>query len=290
MKVTKTKEHYYFDEHGLILTNNKVWGTQGKGDAMWRTTLYGCYLEQKFMSNDILDSLKPLFDSEKLLRHPDESKGISRDQIAMLLCFLQIGEYEFSKEEVLRKLKWKLSDFHSQTIDFWLWHKSLNGSRVFSTLFILFTFVQFLFILPYNWLLRKIGGFKTVPSWQYEYKEKSAFQELIADIRYPDYAWFILIHQVICIRDSRLRRLLERFLLLGCEESNLLLRTLLGGYKVTETDIYYYESFSNIRWNNRLDGTANESMYKLTEEEKGEFDMDRELLQSVNYLYQKTHQ
>ncbi len=283
---TKAQAYWYWDDYGLLLRRNKVFeNDNGRCDALWRTSFYYAYHPdtngpyEYFVRNYLCNP--------PLTRHPECEVGISRDQVSAAIICAEIRGLYYCSQRIRKSLKWKLSDFHSQTIDFWLWHKSLDGSWWYRNLFLLLTLIQVFFIIPYNGLLRFFTGFETVDQANYTPRDLTKSQLKISKWMYPEYAWFILCHQVITVKNTKFRRIVEKVMSWGTERNNWVLLTLLGSYKGEMPE--NYRSMSGIRWNNRLDGSANSTTYFLSEEERAGIDMDKMMLDNARHIYEITH-
>ena len=302
---------YYIDRYGFILNRNPKDPHQGAGDGLWRAS--DVFKALKLMAQQDRDELNYLLpqwedimanlerailycyeysfvtNAFEYRRHPEIETPISRDQIAMLLLkFWSEGETELIKMHS-KNLKWDFGGIHKQTIDFWLWHRALaRGSR--GVVFLSLVAVTHPVMLGWNWLLKKIGGFRTTRKGDIGHiitKREGKLQRRIAKLLYPAYAEYILVQQVLSMPETALRRMVERILLWGIERDNWYLRTLLGDMHVTDAHLFGYVPFESNEWNNRFDGTV--EMRRLLPEQINELEVGTIMLISANAHYNHTH-
>jgi len=281
---------FFVDDYGLMLSRSENWDTNpthGIGDALYRTALfYIIYPNEKRLKQAIMSCFIVEKGVLTIKRHPTiNESNVSRDQIAAALIALKINGDIDELSFILNNLPIKLSNKAFQTLDFYLWQKSLLGSKTFSFLFCLLTYLIFLFVVPFNKLVRKILGFKSVPPEQWTFPGRmSKTKQALSKALFPPYAFFLLVWQVYVCPNNRIKKNLKKLLLLECEESNYVLRGLLGEKVITQKLIDTYQS-RGLRWTNRLDESCLLSLNPLTQEEKQFNDLDLDLLKYVRSLY-----
>lgn len=305
-------EYNYLDEYGFVLSTNPLDPDRGKGDgchtvsnlhyglicALKHTpTLvkkyipnYNHYLK-KFVKAHVL--LSGMEKKEGLgyvyVRHPEIEKGTSRDQLSMLFLVLSMLQKNKLLSHVY-SLKFRISEMANQSPDFWLWCRSLVGRRRFySWIFLSGEILIHPLRMLWNLIMKIMGGYWTKRKGLKDKinKKEGKWHRAIAKLMYPMYAEYNLVHQVIRLKDSFLRRIVERILLMGIEEENIYLRALLGDYEITERDIKTFVPFANNEWNNRFDGSV--FMWRLEEEEVSDLEIGRFLLICANGIYLENH-
>lgn len=272
------KGNYFFVKDGMFLREPEPWDPYnlGEGDAIGRTAIGYIITKSTILRSGIMDcfrmklteSGKPYLQARRYPTDFDSEYTMSRDHIAYaLIALLETGEKDRAKF-ISSNIRWKISELHSQTIDFWLWHKAATSENIFLTLlWHIFLIPQILLILPIN----KIGrGIAKLLNKQWPTK-----------ICFPTYAFFILAWQLRLTRETFVRPLVEYLARFEVEKDNLVLQMLLRK-RVDYEDIFKYKSRRGIRWSRRMDTPNKNEMRLATEDEVVVNDLDRGLL---FYLY-----
>lgn len=203
------------------------------------------------------------------LRFDWDRNDMSRDHIAGTLILMKYaGEIDFLKT-LSKKLRWKISDRYSFTIDLWLWMKGIAGNK-FAMFFFYVTMIPISFLsVLWNKLIYTLGGFgKEVNQNDFVAKKPSELSKrklFFRKLIYPIYAIsqnaFILYVSPDCIGKT----ILNKIFLWNVDEQNFLLRIMFGA-KVNEDDIYSYKSMSGTRFTSYLsDLNDREWMYIITD-------------------------
>lgn len=271
---------YYVDEYGFMRQSSfNNWEEDGKHDALFRTSLaYMIYGEQR-----MLDAIKSCFVIEngklRVYRHKDYgSETVSRDQIAAAFIALKLrGNYQDLRHYITH-LKWKLSDRFNQTLDFYFWQKSLLCNRFYANMFYIVTMLFFLFVIPWNYSIRKIVGLKSVN--QRDFKADQFFilpkwKQKLIKLMYPTFALFLLALQIKVAPLTPLKIFTKRLVLKEVEGSNYFIRNVLKHENFIDKD---YISMRGIRWNDRLDQSNDNGLRLMHRDETGQYDFDRDLL------------
>lgn len=277
---------YYVDEYGFMRQSSlNNWEEDGRHDALFRTSLaYLIYGEKRF--HDAIMSCFIVEDGKlKVYRHRDYgSDTVSRDQIAAALIALKFrGNFE-DLRFILSHLKWKLSDRFKQTLDFYFWQKSLLCNKYYANIFYIITYLFFLFVIPFNFVIRKIVGLKSVGQKEFTpdgFFKLPKWKQRLVKLMYPTFALFLLALQIKVAPLTYLKIFAQRLILLEVEHSNYFIRNILKCENTINKD---YISMRGIRWNDRLDQSNDNGLRLMEKHEKGQYDFDRDLL-NFSYRY-----
>lgn len=279
---------YFLDEHGFMRQFSlNPYENHGNHDALFRTSLAYIVYKEPEMMNAIISCFElDENDNLKIYRHKDYgSENVSRDQIALAFIALKISGRNALLSNFSKSLKWKLSERFNQTIDFWLWHKALYGSRVFSTLLYLLLIPYMLFSVSLNYLIRAICGFKSVSQKDFVpslYFALPSWKQKMSKLIYPSFAMFIMALQLFVLPKHPLKSVLQKILLFDSEKDNYFLINMLSGKTLYDDD---YIPMRGIRWNSRLDDTNDNGLRKMLKYEIGKYNLDKDLLKfSANKL------
>lgn len=270
---------YYVDEYGFMRQSSlNYWEEDGKHDALFRTSLaYLIYGDKKFY-----DAIMSCFVLEngllKVYRHRDYgSDTVSRDQIAAALVALKLRGNYHDVKFIVENLKWKLSNRFNQTLDFYFWQKSLLCNRKFANIFYIITFFMFLFVIPWNYVIRKIVGLKSVDQKKFipdQFFNLSNWKQKAIKMMYPTFALFLLALQIKAAPTTFLKSVVQNLVLLEVEPSNHFIRNALNKKSMDKS----YISMRGIRWNDRLDQSNDNGLRLMKRDEIGRYDFDRDLL------------
>lgn len=274
------KPLYYFDQYNMLRTKDEPhWQVDdGKGDALFGTSMAYMIYGSEFMKNGIMSCFKPVDGGIEILRHPttERSDG-SRDQLSAALIALKYHNHLTDIRWITSRLKWRLSDRFRQTIDLHFWIRGLTGDVFYTGLFHLLIILQMVLIVPWNRLVRHVCGFK--PQDQKDYTPDGYFRlpkwkQRATKLMFPTYALFLMVLQIYVSDHTLLKPIIKRMIKKEVERSNTVLMNLLG-YRGMD---FTYKSMRGLRWNDRLDVTNNNSLRIIKDGEIGNFDLDYDML------------
>jgi hypothetical protein len=288
----------YVDGYGLMLCQNPTWkpeGDNGKGDCIGRTVLSGIAyknLHKRLPSlYRCLESTNPF----KLTRHPSmHVNDVSRDHVTyFIIANKLVGDMENLSNY---KIPWRLSQYYTQTIDMWLWIRTLAGSKFYSVLFYILQSTLLVLAIIWQKSLRWIAGFRperTQSEWSsiMNVYSLTPFQLRIRELLglfYPMYSLHILAWQLYVLPDSSMNRLIKRLMRLIVDRENLLVSMLIGR-KVSLEQIEAYKPMNSYRWSTRLDETNDRDIYVLNDPKLYEFNAyDKDILYTIyNQIQEK---
>lgn len=261
-----TETFWYIDEKSMIL--EKAWG-DGRGDALGRNAFtYICHPNELWLKDSIMACIKQRDDSfVQFYRYPDlGADSVSRDHVGAVILAFYINNDRTELEWILKNLPFRLSRKYVQTLDFWLWQKSLlNDNRWYQAAFHLLNILMFLFIIPHNFIIRKLFGIKKIKDVD-NWKTKK-LPNIVKSI-YPHYALFLLAWQVRITKDSLLKWILQKILLI--ESSNIVIDAVLGKPITSE-----YKPTLPFIWSRRMDVADNIEIRTMTEKEAAYNDLNK---------------
>lgn len=277
-----TKSFWYFDDNDILL--ERLGWSDGKGDSAGRTAFaYICYPNESFLKDAILRCVKVRDDSYvQFYRYPDYGADtMSRDHVGAIILALYINRDFDELDFILDNLPWRLSRKYTQTIDFWLWSKTLfyrdKWHRwIWANSFILLTLVQFTLIVPWNFVIRTIIGAKKIDPTNFVYQKPAKWRRFLNKICYPQFALFLLAWQVKVLPKSIFKWLLQK--LLSIESGNIVIDAVLGK-KIDKID---YTPTTSFIWSRRLDNFDDILLRRMTDEESAHNDLNRCM---IDYLY-----
>jgi len=264
----------------------------GRGDALSRTgqayIIYGHPILKKGIFSCFVPSNKFNQSSKGWLqayRYPGEgSEDVSRDAVVNALIGLWFNRDEKDFKLISDGIRWRLSKRYTQTIDMWLWHRSIaTNNRLYAALYSLISIFNNLFCAGLNSLVLKLSGFKTVNQKDFKAtseKELIKFQRICRDIINsvkPTYSIHHHAWQTYSTPQNIFKWLHKKTGLLLVEKSNYVCRLLFGA-TVVARDIRAYECMDGFRWSRRLDESTNIDLAIASKDEVRFNAMDRDML------------
>ena len=169
---------YRFIQNKMMLIKNEGWnpdGDNGKGDALWRTSLsYIAYKDSSlkegilscFRKFKMINKKKYWYQGSRYYdRHCEDD--VSRDQTILALSSLKVNGEDEILDEITNHLPYKLSRRFVMGPTLWVWIKAITGKGKFYTyLFGLLELIEFLPSVLWDKFLRKIMG------WNKEYSQE----------------------------------------------------------------------------------------------------------------------
>lgn len=278
-----TQSFWYFDGKDILREQTSDGGI---GDSSGRTAFaYICFPNESFLKDAILKCVGVRDDSfVQFYRYPGfGAETMSRDHVAAIILALYINRDYDELDFILHNLPWRLSRKYRQTIDFWLWQKTLKNRKTkfeywsLSSIFLLLTFVQFCFVIPWNWLIRLIIGVKKIDPHKYVYRQPSKWKLILYKAVYPHFALFTLAWQIKTMPGSILKWVVQKLLLI--ESANIVIDAVLGGRKVNPND---YIGTTSFIWSRRIDSFDNIMMRPMSPDESRFNDINQAM---IDYLY-----
>lgn len=280
-----SRSFWYFDSNEMLL-ERLGYGDDGKGDSVGRNAFaYICWPNAPFLKESILRCIKMGDDGYlQFYRYPGKmADTMSRDHVGAIILAFYINRDEEELKWILDNLPWRISRKYSQTIDFWLWQKSIKWKSFWSAqLFYLINILFFLIVIPWNFLIRKIIGIKKIdldndPKF-IKFQEKTWKWYLWKTI-YPHFALFLLAWQIKILPGSRLKWILQKLLLL--ESVNVVIDAVLGK-KISKEEWTEFKPTTSFIWSRRMENVDDIMLRRMTEEESVANDLNRGML---DYLY-----
>lgn len=274
-----------------MILENTSWGF-GEGDAVGRNAFaYICWPNESWLKSSIMQCVKQRDDTYiQFYRYPEYGADtMSRDHVGAIMLALYINQDWDELNWILDNLPWRLSRKYRQTIDFWLWHRTLRyNSRWLGQLFLVTVLVQLVFIVPWNFLWRLILGIKKVrlEELPVEYNWWGSWKRKANKLIYPHFALFLLAWQVKTIRSSCLKSLVNW---LGRIESGNVVIDWLFGKKRTLKDYQSYLPTSSFIWARRVDTADDVELRPLTEDEARFNDLNKGMLDYLYFEIDKIH-
>jgi hypothetical protein len=92
-------------------------------------------------------------------------------------------------------------------------------------------------------------------------KDKNIFYKILRNLDYPTYALHLTSWMVYFMKDTAIKRFLQKLIRFESEDSNLLLK-LLSGVDIDKKTIDEYKPMWQFRWSVRFNGTCYERYLK----------------------------
>jgi hypothetical protein len=279
------KTFWYFDESGMIL-ERLGWGENGVGDAIGRNAFaYICHPNESRLKEYILRCVKIRDDSYvQCYRYPDRGAStMSRDHVGAIILSFYINRDWDELDLILQNLPWRLSRKHTQTIDFWLWQKTLLHRKdrfkhwILSSSFLILTLIQFILIVPWNRLIRCLIGAKNIDPADHNYVKPPKWKYRLYWMMYPQFALFLLAWQLKVMPDSLLKWIVQA--LASIESGNIVIDRLLNYGNIDRSQ---YRPTTSFIWSRRLDNFDDIMIRPMTSYEAKWNDLNQSM---IDYLY-----
>jgi hypothetical protein len=317
--------HYFVSEEDMMLTQNANWdvnGDYGKGDAIGRSCeAYMCYQDLRFIEAIKKCWLKIEKEDGSYYYRPQRyptsdyyEKDFSRDHtISTFTALKWAGEEETIKEignnirfifRKKNKLKNKVVN-HKFTLGLWFWVKALTGKWWATPLFYLVTYIEVLLYMLLNPICYLMGNFgKEMTTEDYIAADLKAlkentkrpkrqfatkWQQFWAKLHFPAFGIHKLSWQIMVMKKSFFKCLLEKMALTLVPRYNYLLKLNLGSKKVNKTDILNCKTTGGTRWTTTLNITNDRDVRFLTDPKLTEANnQDIDILKAMwNHLHPK---
>jgi hypothetical protein len=281
----------FVDEHDMVMCQNHSYnpdGDFGEGDSIGRTLdgylawrksdSYIIWGKEKFVKavkRCFVYKIDEKKNPNKLYiqgyRHPNrvnvKYNDMSRDHILYMLIFMKLVN-DPSLDELIKHLRWKISDKFSFTVDSWIFMKSLKKNNKFHRfIYYLIKIPLLFFSVIWNKIIFLIGGFKKevhqdnfVPKSKQELSKWKLFWRKII---YPIYSLLQTGFQLYVLPNSIGKRVMKKIGLWGTPNQNFVMKILFGG-KVSEKEVYLYKSMSGGRWSGILNDINDRNLRIIT--------------------------
>lgn len=235
------------------------WGDGGKGDAVGRNAFaYICWPNEQWLKGSILQCIKQRDDTYlQFYRYPNEgAETMSRDHVGAIILAFYINRDYKELDWILNNLPTRISRKYKQTLDFWLWQKSIKHRNtpkgtILGQLFLLLNIIMFSFMVPYNWVVRKILNVKPLGETNKPVQfPKGSFKYKLQKTIYPHFALFLLAWQVKVVKGSILKKILQS--ILRFDSKNVVIDAILN--KPIPPD-YQYKPTTSFIWSRPMDTT-----------------------------------
>lgn len=208
----------------------------------------------------------------ELYRYPEKGYcgDFSRDQLTKLLFALTFKGDITYRNYILKLLRWRISLKFTQTIDFWLWQKSmLYNSKIISFIHGIWSFFAVLLPLLWTRLWFYICGVKFVSESSYEPNMPTTKLQRFARkswTHFPVYAVDKYCWQHYCLPDTPIKKFVGYCVRKLSDKTNLVHIMLLGG-SVSKDQVESFKPYLHSRWSawliniNRVVQKMPEGMY-----------------------------
>lgn len=255
--------HFFWDENFMLRYDPFFSEDKGMGDSVGNTAYaYLLYPHQGWIKESVLSCIKQRDDTYiQFYRYPEfGANTVSRDHVAMIITAFYVNRDWDDLEFILENMPWRLSRKYTQTIDFWLWQKSIlhiirNSWKrhVYINLFYLLNIVIFLIQVPLNGIVRKLLGIKTIEVGETQKSNLgTGFKRYVSKIIYPDFALFQLVWQVRVLPSNIFKKILQFILVFDVPSYNFVVKYLLTGKKISEEQRNSFKPHSS-SWSRRID-------------------------------------
>ncbi len=283
-----------FDENLIALEEGTPWS---KGDSIGRNAFFYIFHPNVSWLKETLLSCVKLRDDGyiQFYRYPNEgAETMSRDHVSAIILALYLNRDYTELKWILDNLPLQLSRRYWQTLDFWLWQKTLKAEIkgnnikrfVLRESFFLLNFLMFLIVVPWNFLLLKVilqdrplkidEPLENVPKWK-----RWIYQKMV----YPHFALYNLSWMIWSLKGQN--SLLSW--LLRLDAFNPVIKAQLGK-PLTKKDYESYQPLSCFHTSTRLSYLHDQRVRRLTEEESKENDICKSNLDYFYYGYSEIMQ
>lgn len=275
-----------FDDNLILL---EPWENEDSQDGIGRNAFaYICWPNQTFLKQTLLECVKMQDNGfVQLYRYPGKgADDMSRDHVGAIILALYLNKDEEELKFILDNLPWRISRKYTQTIDFWLWQKALRLKKwryLISQLFFILNLIMFLFVIPWNFLMRQILGIYKIPIKQMnmpeEFVEFTGWRKWAEKSIYPHFSLFLLAWQIKSLPNGILKWILQR--LLRVESRNIVIDAVLGK-KLTKEDYETFQPTTSFIWASPMDSTVRAYFAPMSEEQSKFNDLNKGM---IDYLY-----
>ena len=286
-----------FDQNGMVLENGDIWT---RGDSLGRVAFFYIFHPNcSFLKETIFKCIKQRDDGYiQFYRYLDDgAESQSRDHVSAVILALWFNHDHDELKWILDNLPLQLSRRYWQTLDFWLWQKSLKALlegekvkyQIFRHLFLILNVLIFILTVPFNLIIKALTGVRSYDIGQIsasgiepEVKIKKWRRRLYQKLTYPTYALYNLAWMIKSLRleDSILTSMLR----LITKKDNLVIKQLLTKAKIiTEEEYLGYNPINTFQWAGEINNLSiDRHIRRLTPEEIKYNDLTKA---NLDYLY-----
>lgn len=298
--VNNKDAQYFVDSYNMFLTQNFDWdpsGNNDKEDSIGTNCLgYITYGYEPFI-NAVKNCYVDKGTYIEAFRHPSfinlTPNTMSRDHIIYTLVLMKYAKEEEFLKNLAKKLKWKISDRYSFTLEIWLWMKGIAGNKFYMLLYYLLDIPLMTINVLWNKLIKKLGNFGSeIPQNKYNPLSASQIskkQLFLRKLIYPIYALhekgFMMYVSPNCLGKTIIKKLGA----IDVYNENYLLK-LLFGKNVTEEEVNNYLPSTAWRWDTALNNINDRDVKIITNPKRLEANvLDVDLLKTIykNIEYEK---
>lgn len=285
-----------FDQNGMVLENGDDWT---KGDSLGRVAFfYIFHPNQAFLKETIFKCIKQRDDGYvQFYRYPNEGADTqSRDHISAVILSLWLNQDHIELKWILDNLPLQLSRRYWQTLDFWLWQKSLKALledrkvkyQIFRHLFLILNVLIFVLTVPFNLIIKVLLGVRSFNTGQISTSGKDPdvntkkWRRRLYQLTYPTFALYNLAWMIKSLRLED--TILTLILRLITKKDNLVIRQLLTKTKIITKEEYEgYIPINTFQWAGDLNNLSiDRHIRRLTPEEIKYNDLTKA---NLDYLY-----
>lgn len=273
-------------------------------DSLWRSGLAYIAYGDRDIKEGILNCFRPYIigekrDSSKIKYQASRASNrfgeddVSRDQVILALSSLEFNGDIKEVIEICNKLPFRLSRRFLMTPTMWFWVKYLGTRKQgWKNAFAFMQTFEHLIQIPLTKFLRWISGAtKPIPlphnqHTKLPYKEGWRWK-IYQTIGYPEYGLHFAAWQYYTVPfGGILGKLNRRLMKWQMQDSNLLLRLLLGGKDLTISEVKHFKPTNTFMWQRRTD-VRTAWIYELKPEEYEFNNLEKDILGRIKNIYQK---
>ncbi len=238
--------YWTFDEKLMSVEGNMAWL---QGDGSGRNAFYYIFHpDQQWLKDTLLSCIKVRDDGYvQFYRYPNRGADtMSRDHVSAIILALYINRDYVDLKWILDNLPLQLSRRYWQTLDFWLWQKTLKATIenkstkrfILKNIFLLLNLLMFIVAVPWNMILRFLLQVKSVEVGEPRTKVQSKWKNWVYQkLLYPQFALYNLAWMIKTLNaEHSLLAWLLRF-----DAKNPVLKRTLGGKQISKE---FYESYT----------------------------------------------
>lgn len=306
-EINRKELHWKFrPEDGLMYKKQQPWEEWDEEfqewrveyDALWRSGLAYIAYGDNDIKQGILNCFRPYIIGEH--RDPKKTKyqasrasnrfgedDVSRDQIILALTSLEFNGDIDEVKEITSKLSFRLSRRFLMTPTMWFWVKYLaTRKQGWKNAFAFMQTLEHSINIPITKLLRWFSGANkeiALPHNQFTelpYKDGKRIK-LYKTLGYPEYGLHFAAWQYYVVPfEGILGRINKGLMKWQMQDSNLLLRILLDGDKVSDREIEDFKSTNTFMWQRRTD-VVTAWIYELQEHAVESNDIEKDILKRL---------
>ena len=273
-------------------------------DSLWRSGLAYIAYGDKDIKQGILSCFRPYIIGEDRDRSKTKYQAsrasnrfgeddVSRDQVILALSSLEFNGDTEEVMEICNRLPFRLSRRFLMTPTMWFWVKYLGTRKQgWKNAFAFMQTLEHLIQIPLTKFLRWISGATKIIPLPHNQHTKLPYKEgwrwkIYQTIGYPEYGLHFAAWQYYTVPFGGILGKLNRWLMKWqMQDSNLLLRLLLGGKNLTISEVKHFKPTNTFMWQRRTD-VRTAWIYELKPEEYEFNNLEKDILGRIKNIYQK---